>query len=77
MNFDRIAHLVKLVFNTRVVVISLVDGTEEYVWFSSSMPQIGPDPCIGSSNLNVSIGYVTELQFISCIYSWMGNPEYA
>lgn len=29
MNFDRIAHLVKLVFNTRIVVISLVDGTEE------------------------------------------------
>ncbi|KAI0701324.1 hypothetical protein BC835DRAFT_1264982 [Cytidiella melzeri] len=29
-NFDRIAHLVKLVFNTRVVSISLVDGTEEF-----------------------------------------------
>lgn len=28
MNFDRIAHLVKLVFNTRIVVISLIDGTE-------------------------------------------------
>ena len=31
MNFDRIAHLVKLVFSTRIVAISLVDGTEEYV----------------------------------------------
>ncbi|KAI0346588.1 hypothetical protein BDW22DRAFT_1323176 [Trametopsis cervina] len=30
MNFDRIAHLVKLVFNTRSVVISLIDGTEEF-----------------------------------------------
>jgi hypothetical protein len=29
MNFDRIAHLVKLVFNTRIVALSLVDGTEE------------------------------------------------
>ena len=28
MNFDRIAHLAKLVFNTRVVVIALIDGTE-------------------------------------------------
>lgn len=28
-NFDRIAHLVKLVFNTRIVVISLIDGTEQ------------------------------------------------
>ena len=31
MNFDRIAHLVKLVFSTRIVAISLVDGTEECV----------------------------------------------
>lgn len=31
MNFDRIAHLVKLVFSTRIVALSLVDGTEEYV----------------------------------------------
>ena len=29
VNFDRIAHLAKLVFNTRVVAISLVDGTEQ------------------------------------------------
>ncbi|KAI0087316.1 hypothetical protein BDY19DRAFT_893168 [Irpex rosettiformis] len=29
-NFDRIAHLVKLVFNTRIVTISLVDGTDEF-----------------------------------------------
>ncbi|KAI0768141.1 hypothetical protein BD413DRAFT_567029 [Trametes elegans] len=29
-NFDRIAHLVKLVFNTRIVVITLVDGTEQF-----------------------------------------------
>ncbi|OBZ72215.1 Hybrid signal transduction histidine kinase J [Grifola frondosa] len=28
VNFDRIAHLVKLVFNTRIVAISLVDGNE-------------------------------------------------
>lgn len=28
-NFDRIAHLAKLVFNTRIVAISLVDGTDE------------------------------------------------
>ncbi|KAH9902863.1 hypothetical protein C8Q73DRAFT_633609 [Cubamyces lactineus] len=27
-NFDRIAHLVKLVFNTRIVIITLIDGTE-------------------------------------------------
>ncbi|KZT07710.1 uncharacterized protein LAESUDRAFT_724704 [Laetiporus sulphureus 93-53] len=30
VNFDRIAHLVKLVFSTKVVTISLVDGTEEF-----------------------------------------------
>ena len=28
-NFDRIAHLVKLVFNTRIVVVSLIDATEQ------------------------------------------------
>ncbi|PCH42325.1 histidine kinase, partial [Wolfiporia cocos MD-104 SS10] len=28
-NFDRIVHLVKLVFNTKIVTISLIDGTEE------------------------------------------------
>lgn len=28
-NFDRIAHLVKLVFNTRIVIVSLIDGTEQ------------------------------------------------
>ncbi|KAI0360052.1 hypothetical protein OH77DRAFT_1394215 [Trametes cingulata] len=29
-NFDRIAHLVKLVFNTRIVVLALIDGTEQF-----------------------------------------------
>ncbi|CCM04966.1 uncharacterized protein FIBRA_07164 [Fibroporia radiculosa] len=29
-NFDRIAHLVKLVFNTKIVAMSLIDGTEEF-----------------------------------------------
>ncbi|KAF9223470.1 hypothetical protein BS17DRAFT_767327 [Gyrodon lividus] len=33
INFDRIAHLVKLVFNTKSVYISLIDGTEQ--WFKS------------------------------------------
>ncbi|KAF8207185.1 hypothetical protein K438DRAFT_1962797 [Mycena galopus ATCC 62051] len=33
LNFDRIAHLAKLVFNTKGVVISVVDGEEE--WFKS------------------------------------------
>ncbi|KAK7690600.1 hypothetical protein QCA50_005699 [Cerrena zonata] len=28
VNFDRIAHLVRLVFNTRIVVIALIDGTD-------------------------------------------------
>ncbi|EIN03716.1 hypothetical protein PUNSTDRAFT_93733 [Punctularia strigosozonata HHB-11173 SS5] len=32
-NFDRIVHLAKLVFNTKMVGISLVDGSEE--WFKS------------------------------------------
>ncbi|KAJ7242776.1 hypothetical protein B0H12DRAFT_1132007 [Mycena haematopus] len=33
LNFDRIAHLAKLVFNTKGVIISVVDGEEE--WFKS------------------------------------------
>ncbi|KAJ7183131.1 hypothetical protein C8R46DRAFT_1066013 [Mycena filopes] len=33
LNFDRIAHLAKLVFNTRGVMISVLDGEEE--WFKS------------------------------------------
>lgn len=33
LNFDRIAHLAKLVFNTKGVVLSVVDGEEE--WFKS------------------------------------------
>ncbi|KAJ7510381.1 hypothetical protein B0H11DRAFT_1958755 [Mycena galericulata] len=33
LNFDRIAHLAKLVFNTKGVLISVVDGEEE--WFKS------------------------------------------
>ncbi|KAH7884669.1 Fph type histidine kinase [Phlebopus sp. FC_14] len=33
INFDRIVHLVKLVFNTKGVCITLVDGTEQ--WFKS------------------------------------------
>ncbi|KAA1467327.1 hypothetical protein DENSPDRAFT_236297 [Dentipellis sp. KUC8613] len=33
VNFDRIEHLTKLVFNTKVVGISLIDGTEQ--WFKS------------------------------------------
>jgi hypothetical protein len=31
LNFDRIAHLAKLVFNTKGVYISLVDGDEQWV----------------------------------------------
>lgn len=31
LNFDRIAHLAKLVFNTKGVLISVVDGEEECV----------------------------------------------
>lgn len=31
MNFDRIAHLAKLVFHTKWVLISLVDKDEQYV----------------------------------------------
>jgi hypothetical protein len=32
-NFDRIVHLAKLVFNTKMVGISLMDGTEECAAF--------------------------------------------
>jgi hypothetical protein len=31
MNFDRIAHLAKLVFSTKGVIISLIDGHEQCV----------------------------------------------
>lgn len=31
LNFDRIAHLAKLVFNTKGVFISLVDGNEQWL----------------------------------------------
>ncbi|EGO24662.1 Fph type histidine kinase [Serpula lacrymans var. lacrymans S7.9] len=33
LNFDRIAHLAKLVFNTKSVFVSLIDGNEQ--WFKS------------------------------------------
>ncbi|KAF8150767.1 hypothetical protein B0H34DRAFT_801693 [Crassisporium funariophilum] len=33
MNFDRIAHLAKLVFSTKGVIVSLIDGNEQ--WFKS------------------------------------------
>jgi hypothetical protein len=29
LNFDRIAHLAKLVFSTKIVIISLIDGKEQ------------------------------------------------
>lgn len=38
LNFDRIAHLAKLVFNTREVIISLIDGNEQ--WFKSEFGSI-------------------------------------
>jgi len=31
INFERIEHLTKLVFSTKIVVISLIDGIEQYV----------------------------------------------
>ncbi len=37
-NFDRIAHLVKLVFNTRIVMIALVDGTEQFMKAECEFP---------------------------------------
>ena len=74
MNFDRIAHLVKLVFSTRIVAISLVDGTEEYVpsllhllWILSAEPD--------SSSQSVGIcvcAYVCHLQKISFITAGFG-----
>ncbi|PIL35743.1 hypothetical protein GSI_02473 [Ganoderma sinense ZZ0214-1] len=36
-NFDRIAHLVKLVFNTRIVIVSLIDATEQFLKSESGM----------------------------------------
>ncbi|KAH9945310.1 uncharacterized protein BXZ73DRAFT_38997 [Epithele typhae] len=36
-NFDRIAHLVKLVFNTRIVIITLIDGNEQFLKFESGL----------------------------------------
>lgn len=33
VNFDRIAHLAKLVFNTKIVVITLIEG--KYQWHKS------------------------------------------
>ncbi|TCD67142.1 His Kinase A domain containing protein [Steccherinum ochraceum] len=37
-NFDRICHLVKLVFSTRIVMIALVDGTEVFLKSASGLP---------------------------------------
>ncbi|THH29988.1 hypothetical protein EUX98_g4200 [Antrodiella citrinella] len=37
-NFDRICHLVKLVFSTRIVMIALVDGTEVFLKSASGIP---------------------------------------
>ncbi len=31
INFERIEHLTKLVFSTKTVIISLIDGNEQYV----------------------------------------------
>lgn len=36
LNFDRIAHLAKLVFNTKGVKIMLIDGKDEYVHLPTS-----------------------------------------
>ncbi|KAJ2922862.1 hypothetical protein H1R20_g14244, partial [Candolleomyces eurysporus] len=40
LNFDRIAHLAKLVFNTKGVIISLIDGKEQ--WFKSEFGSLFP-----------------------------------
>jgi hypothetical protein len=32
INFERIEHLTKLVFSTKTVIISLIDGNEQYVF---------------------------------------------
>lgn len=42
INFDRIAHLAKLVFNTKGVHISLLDAGEQYVIISNFL-LIEPD----------------------------------
>jgi len=53
INFDRIAHLVKLVFNTKFVLISLLDGTEQYA-LSIILIDVA-DWLTDGSNLNVCI----------------------
>ncbi|KAL0954638.1 hypothetical protein HGRIS_003593 [Hohenbuehelia grisea] len=47
LNFDRIAHLAKLVFNTKGVVISLIDGQDQ--WFKSEWGVKSPSCARGHS----------------------------
>ena len=74
MNFDRIAHLVKLVFSTRIVAISLVDGTEEYVQFVEGFSERSLIFYIGFSNQNVGLSHRTlhtyVLIFLACSWVW-------
>lgn len=56
-NFDRIVHLVKLVFNTKCVVISLMDEHEQCVYPSFFMAYLTLLFCgiLGGSNRSVSL----------------------
>ncbi|KZV97450.1 hypothetical protein EXIGLDRAFT_832857 [Exidia glandulosa HHB12029] len=40
MNFERLVHLAKLVFNTKIVMISLLDATEQWCKSSSGMEML-------------------------------------
>ena len=64
MNFDRIAHLAKLVFNTKGVMVSLIDSNEQYAslfFFWVNVRLIFGST--GGLNRNVSFGH-SEIFFI-------------
>ncbi len=44
INFERIEHLTKLVFSTKTVIISLIDGNEQYVSAARGFQRIANDP---------------------------------
>lgn len=64
MNFDRLAHLVKLVFNTRIVTLSLLDGTEELV----------PHEFYNAHNVDISVTDFSNRN-VSCAISILMMPN--
>ena len=78
LNFDRIAHLAKLVFHTKGVVICLVDGNEQLsrldLHYAKRVVDHVPFNLIDGSSPNVMLGFIAcSMHLLTALFDVVGS----